>query len=740
MNKHARSHSAQKRLSLFASFGFMAIIGLLAPCPVFTQTCDLAPFLATNSWTGSIAITGSGSGTVPIVGGHTDYQITQSITLAPVMTVNPQGNTWLGPQNASIKVNETAVTSYDGIPGTTTHTITADGFTALGPSGVGALLTFVAPSCAYNIVADTTFLQFYEDGQLTGGDWGWLSLPQPIPAPVWNATLPTSGTNLSGSLSFDAAVSYTVVTTPSGFGPVLHWTVTWSVSPTTDLDVVVKIPSYSTWRPTGGLNEIETGLDPALKFNFLEIQAQLIRKSTKQVVDFSPDKWTFSLVDVSQEPGVVMNWPAKTLAGNKPDMSFDKQACATPLGCDPIPENALYDTSDPRNAVLTSGDPFSFASVQILLSPHDWGGWATLNVIATVGGNAILGHLELDPPLVSNPNETEILLPQRQAGSFIADSWKTAHGVALSTLDTDDSENHPSGDGQPGDGITLYEEYRGFYMGCTASDSEPQPEGTGGCQRVEGDPAKKDLFVVDTIPTIAGDGLQTFKKATGVNLHYLDMTTEDADPLPPPLLADRIINFNHAAGPHEVDQHALVIELGDQEGFSVAEPVPGRDSPGLPKDILAIRVDHAYRNYSADYIRRMVAHELSHSVDVYHHGDIDSAEVTWKVDSNGNISEDGQTIYVKTEDEDPSILKTTVPLGVLGFGQNLSKVDVWVGNNVCPNTSNVVVNGQHSGDQFSYMRYVAAEAYIPMGFPQIRYWTGDEVIGFDLTDHPQGTG
>jgi len=27
-----------------------------------------------------------------------------------------------------------------------------------------------------------------------------------------------------------------------------------------------------------------------------------------------------------------------------------------------------------------------------------------------------------------------------------------------------------------------------------------------------------------------------------------------------------------------------------------------------------------------------------------------------------------------------------------------------------------------------------------MGFPQIRYWTGDEVIGFDLTDHPQGTG
>jgi len=702
------------------------------------QACNASPFLAATSWTGSITVTVSGNGSVTDAGGTTTaYDIQQSIILSPV--VGPlQGASFSGPENAKVQVNETFDVTPAGVPTATRTTIVGSGFVASPPGGIGAVLSFDPQGCTYSL----PIFQVPVPGTVTTNgtsqptDVGWGPLGSVVPtAPIWIVPLPASGTALTGSASFDAPASDSF-----GGGPYqAHVAAAWSLTPTTDLDVVVSIPAYQTWRPTAGLTELETGLDPAtLDFNFLEIQAQLIQKDTGQVVIFSPDKWTFSLVDVSHEPGVVMNWPDKTQAGAEPDMTFDKQACATPNVCNPIPENANFDTADPLSAVLIPPDPFSYASVKILLSPHDWGGWATLNVTATVGGNPILGHLILPTPLANNPDETEILLPQRQAGSFIADSWKTLHGLPLSTLDDDDSETNPNGDSQPGDGLTLYEEYRGFYVGCKDSTREPMPEGSGGCQRVEGDPTKKDLFVVDTIPAIAGDGVRTFAQATGLNVHYLDMTIDDADPLPVPLVADRIINFNHPPGSH-VDQHALVIVLGQQEGFSVAEPLPGRPSPGLPKDIQDIEVDSAYRTYPADYVRRMIAHELSHSVDVYHHGDIDMGHVTWKMDSSGNITENGRKIYVKTEDQDPSVLKTTVDPGKLGFGQNVSTVDMWVGNCITA-TDTVMINGQHSGDQSSYMRYVAAEAYIPTGFPQVRFLTDGEIFGFKLTDHPQGTG
>src|SRR5205814_10700028 len=94
------------------------------------------------------------------------------------------------------------------------------------------------------------------------------------------------------------------------------------------------------------------------------------------------------------------------------------------------------------------------------LSPHDWGAWGTLHVKATVNGSDLQGHLAADA------NATDIFLPKRQSNSLIADSWKTANAIPLDTPDTDDSEDHPKGNGQQGDGFTLYEEYRGFYMGC----------------------------------------------------------------------------------------------------------------------------------------------------------------------------------------------------------------------------------------------------------------------------------
>ena len=725
------------------------------PPPPPPPACDLSPFLAPTSWTGSITTTVSGSGTITISAGDTvDYNIQQSIQMSPVLAA--KGGAFAGAMNASVNVNESYVeTIVEPGVGTFTNstTVVASGFITLGAGGAPtAILAF--SNCNYYLT-----LQSYPPiaGTITtngvstpcqcgGGPFGSV-----VPtAPVWAVPVPSTGTTLSGSNSFDAPAFANF-----GTGPYpAHITTTWSLTPATDLDVLVTIADYDTWRPTGGLNEKETGIDPITnKFNYLVIHAKLVQKNTGQEVSFSPGKWTFSLVQVSHEPGVAMNWPAKASAGRQADMTFDKQACATPLGCEPVSPNQIFTItpSDPNfpngdtTAELIPSDASIYSSVTILLSPHDWGGWATLNVTATVGSEQILGHLELPTPLASNANETDILLPQRQAGSFVADSWKSGK-VPLSTLDEDDSENKPSNEaGHTGDGLTLYEEYRGFYMGCTNSQTPPLPEGSGGCQHVEGDPLRKDLFIVDEIPTIANGGVAMFKQTSTLNVHYLDMTLDDigaADSKDPG--AYRAINFNHSAAPHEkVDQHALLIGLGEQTGYSFA-----RGGPGLPKQVDLVLIESDYQDLlgiSQKYIDAFVAHELAHGVNVHHHGDIDGNK-WWYLDSQGNVHEQDtdsndnpipstdMQILVMPENQDPaSPAKFLIPNKDLGLGNGRF---VYVGNNLCGNT--VVMHGQHSGDVSSYMRYDSAAAYIPAGFPFVRFWIV-EPFGLKLTDHPTGT-
>jgi hypothetical protein len=60
------------------------------------------------------------------------------------------------------------------------------------------------------------------------------------------------------------------------------WTITWSMTPTpANLNLVVTIPSYSTWRPTGGRTEKEVGVNPtSLSPNVLGVRAQLMDKDT----------------------------------------------------------------------------------------------------------------------------------------------------------------------------------------------------------------------------------------------------------------------------------------------------------------------------------------------------------------------------------------------------------------------------------------------------------------------------
>ena len=731
MNNRSKSNLAWPKLL------FLALMLPLAPNLCISQVLPLPPpttdpcsrFIPVAEWKGTISIAGSGSG--PLGDGGT-YRYDETFTAAPDMSGDAN---WSGPVNATIHIDDS-----ESHPDGTFVKITDDETVALGVSGLGAILQLDGGCANYTLSFDISghITTTDQNGQSTGVV-GVLSF---APFDGNPAPLPASGLVLTRS---GAATAVSLLGVPGTF------TATWTLNPRLDIDVQVRIPNYSTWRPTAGIDELETGLDALTgRFNLLEIQAQLVRKTTQKPlsIDIGPDQWTFSLVKVSHEPGVAMNWPAKSKAGIQADMTFDKLECSKPGSCQPIESNQNYtiiptDPNFPNGATVASLPfPYALGSVFIFLSPHDWGGWATLNVTATIAGQKILGHLQLDPPAATDLTYTDIRLPQRQPGLLVADRWKTDHGLSLSTPDSDDSEFQPTGDGQGGDGLTLYQEYRGFYIGCAHASPVVFPEGIPGCQHAEGDPQTKDLFVVDVTGGDFYEGIATFQKASGVTVHWFQMTLDDigvADPANQS--AYRSVTFNHLQAPHQaLDQHAIVIrwktaaEETRTPGQSSSElAMGGKSVPGLPKDIDHIQIT-TLSDLTPEQIRRIVAHEMGHSTNVYHHGDIDKKMVTWKLASPGNVTENGTPIFVKSEGDDPSVPTTTAIL----FNNVGDSFPVYVGNNVCGGVA--TLQGQHSGDVFSFMRYATATAYIPSGFPQVRFYTGHrETLGFSLPDSPIGT-
>ena len=96
------------------------LLRLLAPAllclaPVLTEAqssppaCDATRFLDVSSWTGTVTIIGTGSGTYNDAFGRTfSYEIHQSISLAPSFAAGPTSpHYWSGTEIASVSVNDT---------------------------------------------------------------------------------------------------------------------------------------------------------------------------------------------------------------------------------------------------------------------------------------------------------------------------------------------------------------------------------------------------------------------------------------------------------------------------------------------------------------------------------------------------------------------------------------------------------------------------------------------------------
>ncbi|MFI5247986.1 MAG: hypothetical protein ACHQWV_05480, partial [Nitrospirales bacterium] len=617
------------------------------------------------TWTGTFTLSGHGSGTDGDVQWTVDETISGSFNFN---TRSPAAPSYTGPANISTAINDSAVTTQsDGSLFTIIYK--ANG----SYTDVNAQLNLDTFGGLYGIVVNHTNPSGEEIANgistPTGVSWGpfsssllYLSATGTMGNPY--VALPTSGTNITFNTTFqDTSIE-------SGKGPIT-WELSWTLTPgLPPLDLVVKIPEYDTWRPTAKLDEKQTGVTQNGSPNLLKMTALLLNPDGTPA-SVIPDDIVFTLAEVSHEPGVSLNWPPKEIATNDPDLSFD-------------PGGSKGANITQSGIVATFSSLTSPPIANAAIAPHDWGAWATLVVTATINGSTLQGHLEGDK------TATSILLPKRNPNSQIASSWKQAYGVSDSQADAFDGEKTPN-NSNDGDGLTLYEEYRGFYVTCPSNEVPAGPACMNGLGHIQGDVNKKDLFVlVDS--DLAGEvvpGILNFAAKSKLKVHYSGVTLLNIN-------SDRVINFNYDKGAHEVDQHA--VEMG-VSGAPLGCTLKG---PGTPVDIEQVRIPHwATQLAAAQQMGRsaaqiglyrraypsLVSHELGHAVDISHHGEIDPGSSVWSTSDGVTITE---TITRLNRIRNVTVLtEGGAALSPAALGITTSTpLPLWIG----------FTNGQHSGD------------------------------------------
>jgi hypothetical protein len=536
--------------------------------------------------------------------------------------------------------------------------------------------------------------------------------------------LPAAGLTLSGSRKLKVTTSSLWPLTQDGAHHLQKYDaeITWHLVPVSEeVEVVVWLEGYEGWRPAAGRDERTPG-------NELEVKARL-QRSDGGTTELKARRFTFELSDTSREPGVAMNFPPAGSARDDFDLQFSSSQAVD--GC----------TASGDGLQRCGTPPGEYAAAAARVASFDWGGWSTLKVTAELqDGRRLVGHL------LGERDTTEILLPRRAKGSRIAEAWKQAAGLSLP--DADDSDDDPEGDGRGGDGLALYQEYRGFIEGG---------------KHVEGHPRRKDYFLQNRIGADAALGIQLFADLTGLLVHEGLLLSEMGD--------DRLIAFNSSQGDRVGfgDQHGVILLTDPDIDGANAWSADG-SGPGPPGNTQFVRVQPRHKPssvltgpYELGHTDQLIAydraivHELMHTASVWHHGEEDyvlgvklqyPGGKAFPVDRPTFFTTRGGLLtpleYVPTRivheqtGEDLAAVHARFP----GWTPSDAFLDAITIDRWVPVEIELQLgakHGRHSGHQDCVMRYAFAKVY-PADGAGFFYWHDDEPIGLELCDAPAGTG
>lgn len=370
------------------------------------------------------------------------------------------------------------------------------------------------------------------------------------------------------------------VTIPGDLGTATT-TITWHlVRVVSKVELIITPADYDSWLPVPGRDELTKGSVMNID---LALQDAGGGPPSLKAISFE-----LRLLNTSAEPGITINAPLTPL-NNLPDIRFLPQGNA-------YPGNNFQHLEIPcRNCT----------NVTAAVAAYDGGGWTALTAEATLEDNSKVKGVLLMP---GGPHEVPI--PKRSPGSKIASSWLAENN---NPQENDDSESS-AGNTNYGDGLSAYEEYRGVIA-------------EGSFKRL--DPMKKEVGIKikkAEIPLFA-EGIA--KLETASDLKVIRFFENEIG-------ADRKLNKNFKTA-NVYKQYALFLQKGTLTG-DLGKSFGG---PGIPMQISKTVIDQnrirlAYQDRLAearsinttlsytehDLFATVTAHELSHSINVPHHGSL----------------------------------------------------------------------------------------------------------------------
>jgi hypothetical protein len=662
-------------LSLFYLFSSAALAQL--------PTARWYEFAQVKAWEGTLRIQGAGAGTVATPGTFSteEWQVLNATTVRIRLEQHPLApglGMFAGSVEGSISIVNSRKVSFDLLPCVTDDVLKGAGSPVPVKAGDYGFEMQIETDGEYTLTPRARHLNVswfrkqvcppgpnHESTQPFDYDW-W-----PDNAP-YRMRLPESGLVLRGSGIYTQNVASLQ---QIGNIATVDFHIEWELHPAgtqPQEEVIVSVPGLNEWRPEAG--------PYGGRGNSITLNAKLQKKDGGEPAQ-KAIKFEWQFVNVSREPGYALNVPSEE-PQRDPDLRFEPG------------DGLILLNEEATRAETPSG---SHVQSSATVSSWDWGGFAEAQVTAVMAdGRRIVGYLDTDP------NQKDIRLPKRLPGDHIAEIWRKQRNVG-SLSEAADEENLPLGDGNRGDGLTLYEEYRGFIENG---------------KHIEGNPERKDYFIRNRAGGTYDVGITIFKLESELEVHS-DFTESEFP-------ASRIINVNHGDGAHRVDQHGVIIIPGpaDQTYGQVVTPNGRNGPPGHIEYVSVPTILPGAPTEAVAYLQATMAHELFHACNVWHHGE-DDRDVIWRNHPSGTgyiESERGAStereVRILYEDGQPY----TRQLPAKGVAMVLG-----------------VAGGQHSGHDECLMRYDNAAGYRADNDPSLRYKVREN-SGLQICATKVGTG
>lgn len=294
--------------------------------------------------------------------------------------------------------------------------------------------------------------------------------------------------------------------------------ITWTLSEKPPMPVemdLVPQEGYEQWEPVAGPNEKTRGNAFLVKLDIHEFNKPGVAPDAKI------KKLTVQLSNTSREKGICMNAPAKEKATDDHDFRIRKA-------------ETLKVDEDGQTATAAGKDlP---AQWDILLDCFDFAAFTELSARAELdNGQVVTGRVK------GRSDRSRLVVPQDENDNHVADGWEKEMGIYEKKYPAEWDGAKVSGHRCDGDGITLFQKYRGFR--CTLGHLRLTPE-------------RKHLFIFDPADyALSSGGLDLFARAGEVvpvvlarSEHWTGRGSSRSQ--------RRVVNFNHGYA-HKGDQHAL---------------------------------------------------------------------------------------------------------------------------------------------------------------------------------------